>query len=201
MVGSRSVTGVVLDLDGTVYRLRYDVSALRAQWSERTGVATGTVPKMLDAMTPEARAVALGELSAAEFAGVANGAPVSGAADAIARLRGLVAVAVVSRNDRRAVVAALAELGHADVPVVARGEASAEKPDGAPVLRACELIDSPPRTTVVIGDTSHDVDAATAAGVRSVVVRNPERSWEPDGADRYVDDLAGAVAVIEEWLT
>ena len=195
MVGR--VTGVVFDLDGTLYRLRYDVDALRRAWSVRCGVPPGTVANMLAAMTQIDRAAALAELAAAEHAGVADGPAMPGAAEALSRLRELVPVAVVSRNERAAVLAALDALGHGDLAVVARGEAAAEKPDGAPVLAACTAIGTEPCSTLVVGDTSHDVAAAAAGGAHSVVVRNVDVPRCPDGADAYVADLAGVVAYVE----
>jgi phosphoglycolate phosphatase-like HAD superfamily hydrolase len=150
-------------------------------------------------MTPAERSVALIELSDAECAGVASGAPLPDAGRVVRAVRERAPVAVVSRNGVAAVRAAISALGHADLPVVARGDAEDEKPAAAPVLRACHLLDRSPAAAVVVGDTAHDVGCATAAGARSIVVRNADLEWSPPGATAYVDHLADVVDVLEQW--
>lgn len=68
-----------------------------------------------------------------------------------------------------------------------------KKPDPAPLLHAMESLGGTRGTTVMVGDSAADVDAALAAGVPCVAVRygyNFGRPVETLGADAVVDSLA-----------
>jgi N-acetyl-D-muramate 6-phosphate phosphatase len=65
------------------------------------------------------------------------------------------------------------------------------KPHPAPLLHAASLINVDPRACLYVGDDKRDIDAARAAGMRSIAVRfgylgtgEPPEAW---GADRIVD--------------
>ena len=68
-----------------------------------------------------------------------------------------------------------------------------KKPDPAPLLHAMETLGGTRGTTVMVGDSAADVDAALAAGVPCVAVRygyNFGKPVETLGADAVVDSLA-----------
>ncbi|KEF30781.1 Phosphoglycolate phosphatase [Marinobacter nitratireducens] len=68
-----------------------------------------------------------------------------------------------------------------------------KKPDPAPLLHAMEQLGGSPGTTVVIGDSAADVNAALAANIPCVAVRygyNFGGSVDSLGADAVVDSLA-----------
>ena len=68
-----------------------------------------------------------------------------------------------------------------------------KKPDPAPLLHAMEVLGGTRGTTVMVGDSAADVDAALAAGVPCVAVRygyNFGKPVETLGADAVVDSLA-----------
>lgn len=68
-----------------------------------------------------------------------------------------------------------------------------KKPDPVPLLHAMESLGGTRGTTVMVGDSAADVDAALAAGVPCVAVRygyNFGRPVETLGADAVVDSLA-----------
>nr|BFE53669.1 hypothetical protein GCM10017745_70960 [Saccharothrix mutabilis subsp. capreolus] len=71
------------------------------------------------------------------------------------------------------------------------------KPEPGLVIAACAALDVDPSRTVVIGDIGADVDAARAAGARSVLVPT-ERTLreEVDRAPCTATDLLSALAVI-----
>lgn len=76
----------------------------------------------------------------------------------------------------------------------------ARKPDPAPLLRACALLDIEPVHAVAIGDSMNDVQAARAAGIPVLVVPygyNEGRPASTLDADAHVDDLRQAAARIE----
>jgi pyrophosphatase PpaX len=53
------------------------------------------------------------------------------------------------------------------------------KPDPAPVLKALELLESDPSTTVFVGDSPHDMEAGQNAGVRTAAAL-----WGPFSRER-----------------
>ena len=68
-----------------------------------------------------------------------------------------------------------------------------KKPDPAPLLHAMEALGGTRGTTVMVGDSSADIDAALAAGLPCVAVRygyNFGQSVDALGADAVVDSLA-----------
>jgi len=68
-----------------------------------------------------------------------------------------------------------------------------KKPDPAPLLHAMEKLGGTRGTTVMVGDSKADVNAALAAGIPCVAVRygyNFGGSVDSLGADAVVDSLA-----------
>ena len=72
--------------------------------------------------------------------------------------------------------------------VVSGDTTEQRKPHPAPILHACELMQSKPETTVYIGDAERDIEAGRRAGTKTLVAlygyiddhENPE-SWQADG--------------------
>ncbi|MDZ4812340.1 MAG: HAD-IA family hydrolase [Pseudomonadota bacterium] len=75
-----------------------------------------------------------------------------------------------------------------------------KKPHPAPVLEACRLLGVDPAQAVMVGDDARDIEAARAAGTRSVAARfgycgddeNPD-AWN---ADAVIDRPAQLI----DWL-
>lgn len=68
-----------------------------------------------------------------------------------------------------------------------------KKPDPAPLLHAMEVLGGTRGTTVMVGDSAADINAALAAGIPCVAVRygyNFGRPVDSLGADAVVDSLA-----------
>ena len=60
-------------------------------------------------------------------------------------------------------------------PVIGAGDATADKPDPAPILMALARFGSPPHPSVwYMGDTALDMQAARAAGVTAVLIGNAD---------------------------
>lgn len=74
---------------------------------------------------------------------------------------------------------------------------SCRKPAPGMVLSACAVLDLRPDEVAFIGDIGSDVDAAEAAGARSVLVPTPvTRAEEIDRAALVAPDLAGAIGLL-----
>lgn len=140
--------------------------------------------------------------------------PMPGARAAVAQLRGLgVPVGVVSNQSgvargllTRQQVGAVrrrvdALFGPFDLWAVCphgpEDGCGCRKPGPGLVLAACELLGAEPRRTVVVGDIGADVQAARAAGARSVLVPTPAtRPEEVAAAEASAADLPAAVRLI-----
>jgi HAD superfamily hydrolase (TIGR01509 family) len=117
------------------------------------------------------------ELRAAELAAVVVAAPTPGTAEVIkAARRDDRAIAIVSNNSAPAIHAYLDAQGlSTDVAhVVGRrhGLPALMKPSPAPILHALALLGTDATTTVLVGDSTTDVEAAHAAGVRCIGLAN-----------------------------
>ena len=84
--------------------------------------------------------------------------------------------------------------------VVGGDSTSARKPDPEPVLACLSGLVSEPASSLMIGDSVHDVHAAHAAGVTIGVVPWGYRSApvEELGADFVIHDLAGLPGMIRD---
>lgn len=145
-------------------------------------------------------------LTAAEVAAVkVAGPPVAGAVQALTAAReSSRRVAVVSNNSAECVREYLAihGIGGTVDAVVGRPVLRPDlmKPDPHPLLAAAEALDVKPAALVLIGDSTTDVEAARAAGVRSIGFANKPRKQSTlaeAGADVVVvamDAVADALA-------
>jgi pyrophosphatase PpaX len=129
-----------------------------------------------------------------------------GIEDALNRLRDAgVTVAVVTSKRRRSVEMALAKfpgLGSVVDRFVTLEDTNEHKPNPEPLLRGLELAGDVPRDQAAyVGDSPFDVQAAKAAGLRSVAVswgafsEDTLREAEPD---HLVPDIDAAVDVLLE---
>jgi len=175
---------LIFDFDGTLFHLPVDWAGVRRE----LGLAEDAkLSPLLQRFMDSADAPSLAVVTRYELAAVARGSLTTGAA-ACLRASG-VSVAIVTRNSRQAVFAALGGLEGTDrVLVVGREDVLRLKPDPDGLHRAMNHFGVVPRECVLVGDTYHDVEAARAAGVRSVIVHNPRLAYSPAGADAYVDD-------------
>lgn len=104
-------------------------------------------------------------------------------------------MAVVTNKPERFVAPLLERLGLAEWFELTLGGDTlpVKKPDPAPLLRAMEALNGTSGTTVMVGDSAADVNAALAAGIPSVAVRYGYNFGKPAdtlGADAVVDSLA-----------
>jgi beta-phosphoglucomutase-like phosphatase (HAD superfamily) len=186
MVLDQEMTTLIFDFDGTLFHLPVDYGVVRRDLALAPGVKVGpSLQRFID----DGDEASLAVVTRHEVAAVATGSFTKGAPDC---LTGGNDVAIVTRNSREAVRAALGPLADTIV-IVGREDVRRLKPDPDGVLLAMEKLGADPAGTALIGDTFHDVEAARAAGVHSVVVHNPLLDYAPDGADLYLDDLRQVV--------
>ncbi|MFP5467777.1 MAG: phosphoglycolate phosphatase [Gammaproteobacteria bacterium] len=74
-----------------------------------------------------------------------------------------------------------------------------KKPDPLPLLRTCEALNSAPGSTLMLGDSQNDAQAARAAGCPVVLVTYGYNHGQPvqqAGADACLDRLDGIAALL-----
>ena len=101
----------------------------------------------------------------------------------------------IQANERREVKTQVRELVEhkAMITLMDSVQASVKKPDPAPLLHAMETLGGTRGTTVMVGDSAADINAALAAGIPCVAVRygyNYGPAVDTLGADAVVDSLA-----------
>ncbi|WP_216212931.1 HAD family hydrolase [Amycolatopsis aidingensis] len=182
---SSPVRAVVFDFDGTLFDLPVDWAGLRAELGlgpqERLGEA---LQRFLD----EGDRSRLELVTTYERAAVRAGGFRPGARECLAGLRGRCALAVLTRNSGQAVLDALGAAADG-LTVVGREDVRRLKPDPEGLHTVLARLGAGPAEAVLVGDTFHDVQAARAAGVRSVIVHNPALRYPPEGAGHYVERL------------
>jgi phosphoglycolate phosphatase len=142
-------------------------------------------PAMFGAEWERARDIFYATLQAEHLAHVT---PMPGAAEALAAGASWPQGVVSNKTGRylRAEVAHLGWTAHFGA-VVGAGDASADKPDPAPILLALERLGYAPGPSVwYLGDTALDMQSARAAGVTAVLVGDASHDG---GIDRARPDL------------
>jgi phosphoglycolate phosphatase len=184
MVLDQEVTTLIFDFDGTLFHLPVDYDGVRRDLGLAPDAKLGP---LLQRFIDDGDEASLAVVTRYEVASVAAGSFAKGAPECLTG-----DAAVVTRNSREAVRAALGPPAD-KILIVGREDVRRLKPDPDGVLLALAKLGADPASTALIGDTYHDVQAARAAGVRSVVVRNSRLAYAPDGADLYLDDLRQVV--------
>lgn len=185
---SITIQGIIFDLDGTLIHLAADWLALRSRLQKSLDSGTETFDVMLEQIKnmPYEEAFIVGE----EIKGVVNGEVISGAAKTLRLLEKEYKLAIVTRNSRKAALKAVNVLGlSANTIVVGREDVATLKPHPQGLELAIQRFGLGKEATIMIGDTFHDVEAAHAAGIKCVIVKNESLKFKPTGADYYLDGL------------
>lgn len=131
-----------------------------------------------------------------------------GVPGALARLRSLVPIALVTDGDVGIQTEKLQALGLSDAfdVVVLSDELgrARRKPHPAPFMAALERLGTPPSAAVFVGDRpDKDVAGATNVGMRAVRVRTGEYADAPDTTTPWASasDVIEAIALLEQTLS
>jgi HAD superfamily hydrolase (TIGR01509 family) len=185
--------GVIFDMDGTLTEAVLDFAAIRAE----LGIAEGLpILETISALDDPARAAAervllAHELRAARTAGLAQGA--GEVLDRIAAA-GLVK-ALLTRNTREAMGIILQRFG-LQFDLAWSREDGPIKPSPASVLAACEKLHISPARTLCVGDYLYDLQAANAAGCRSVLLARPGNRQFASQAHHVIEELPQLLPIL-----
>lgn len=176
---------LAFDFDGTLFRLPVDFGGLRAELGL---TAEDKLGALFQLWLDEGDTARLDTVTRFERASVPHGEFTEGAREVLTELRAGHRLAVVTRNSRHCVTDALGDLAQG-LFIVGREDVARLKPDPEGVIAVLKHFGATAEESALVGDTFHDVEAAHAAGVRSVVVRNDALKFRPEGADRYIGTL------------
>jgi len=187
---------VIFDLDGTLLASPLDFGAIRAE----IGLPEGQpILEALEHLSPAERERAERIVDRHETEAVRASRLLPGATDLLAWLRERgIKVALLTRNSRASVAAAAERHGLAFDAAITR-EDHEPKPSPGGVLHLMEALGATRGETVLVGDFRFDVEAGSAAGVRTIALVAEPTDWSAK-ATWQVADLGGASRILESVL-
>ena len=162
---TRSILGVVFDLDGTLADSGLDFDAMRREM----GIPAGRpILEAIGEFDAPRAAACEAILRRHEWEGAERATLMPGAADFVAALHARnIACAVQTRNARDISLATMVRLGLKVELLVAREDAPA-KPDPAGILQIAAEWNVSPRQMLMLGDYAFDIEAGRRAGAGTV---------------------------------
>lgn len=183
----KNINLVIFDFDGTLFHLDVDMEDVRQKLNVSPDENIGNViqsyikndDSRLDIIT-EAEINSIGERRLSD--------------DVVNILSKLIArhvrIGVFTRNSRRAVETVLENTNFTEpILIVGREDIVWQKPRPDGIVQLMERSAVISSETILVGDTTHDVEAARSAGVQVIIVENKRLIFRPDGADYYIDDI------------
>jgi HAD superfamily hydrolase (TIGR01509 family) len=193
----RRPRAVLFDMDGTLTRPMLDFPRIKAEM----GIGQRPILEALAAMDAAERARAEAVLLRHEEEAAAASTLNEGCRDVLAWLeRRNVATALITRNSRTSVLAFLERHG-IDVTVAIAREDAAPKPDPRPLWLACEKLGARPSEAWMVGDGQYDVEAGSAAGVRTVWVSHGREQLFAAQPWRTVRDLCELQLLLAQTIS
>lgn len=185
---------LVFDFDGTLFDLGVNWHGVRRLLGiDGTAESLGTALQRLSTKR-DPRLTAVREYELAALGDRRVSPEVAGLLEILAaRYR----IAILTRNSREVVERAWDGMStRLRLHIVGREDTTRLKPDPAGLYQILRYFGITPDQTVLIGDTYHDVEAAKRAGLISIVVSNKRLSYQPAGADHYVDCIADLLSLL-----
>jgi len=217
---------VIFDCDGTLVDSQHAIVATMEQAFATLGLALPTreqmlaviglsLPEAFAALMPGCDAAASAELVARYRAGYLQAGPVGssdaaplfpGAAEALAALarREHVVLGIATGKSRRGVARLIEREGwHSRFFTIQTADEHPSKPHPSMILRAMAEAGVGPAATVMVGDSTYDMEMARNAGVGAVGVAwgyHPAERLRLAGAHRVAATCGGLVATIDAQL-
>jgi phosphoglycolate phosphatase len=213
---------VLFDLDGTLIDSAPDIAAAVNELLARSGRGPLTVAAVtsmigngveklveralaatgapLDPPALEREQAAMLDIYARHLTGLTTLLP--GVREALGQLHGNgIRLGLATNKQQRFIETVFDHFGLSSLfdAVVGGGPGIVKKPAPDILLTAMRQLGATPSDTVMVGDSTSDVQAAKAAGVRSVIVRGGYTGVPAEqlGADIVIDDMTGLAAALE----
>jgi HAD superfamily hydrolase (TIGR01509 family) len=155
---------ILFDMDGTLTKPMLDFPRIKAEM----GIGGGPILETLARMPAEARAAAEAVLLRHEAEAAEQSRLNPGCEELLAWLANRrIRTALITRNSRMSVTRFIDRHGLEFSMLISREDAP-PKPQPDPLLLACRRLGVSYERCWMIGDGSHDIEAAAAAGMRSV---------------------------------
>jgi len=192
----------LIDMDGTIWETPVRIAAVR----EELGLPQDGRPILhsIAELPRSQRPQAFALLESTEREGVERGSLRSGTHELLGffRARGVRSV-LVTNNSRVSTDAVLTRHGLSFDLVCTRDDGHL-KPDPAAFLGPLDRLRVRPEEALVLGDSHFDLQAAHAAGIRTVVLVSPPEwmrpYFPPDASHHEVPDLPTTQRVVERLL-
>lgn len=183
---------VLFDMDGTLTEPLLDFPAIK----RAMGIGPGPILEALSRMTGPARAQAEAILHRFEDEAAAASTLNRGCTQLLDRLaQRQVLTALITRNRRSSVQTVLTRHRLKIEVVIAREDAE-PKPSPQPLWLACRKLGVDPTAAWMVGDGYHDIEAAAAAGIRSVWISHGRPRDFAAVPDAVVNDLLELAALL-----
>lgn len=181
----KEIRGYIFDMDGTLIEPAIEFLAMR----EALGLPQGDILLELARWPEEKRAWAFDIIEEIEAQAAQKMQATAGITGFLERARAAgIRQGLVTRNTLARVVQCEALLGVTFDPSIDRTY-SPLKPDPASLLDIAAQWGLEPAEVVMFGDSSHDLDAAHAAGMRCVIVAREYNQKLRERADWFVRDF------------
>ena len=181
------VRAVVLDMDGTLMRSRYDWPEIR----RRLGITGRSILDELEALPEPTRSVRRRELEAVEQEATRTARLEPGARELLEAFRRSGLRTALVTNNTEANARELLERFDLDFDVVLTRDTGLWKPSAAPLVEALRRLGVAPARALAVGDSAFDLEAGRAAGCALVAVVNGGHDTLRHLADLSFPDLAG----------
>lgn len=193
---SQPIRGIIFDFDGTLFNLAVNWSSLKTELTQILSplgihVSERGITNSIAAAPAHLKSQMKDLTLRYELQGVNAGQPIRGASEIVSWLKAKgLKTAIVSRNHHQTISAALErfQIPQPDV-ILGQEDCEHQKPHPAPLLQAVNLMNLPVTTTLCVGDTSHDIDGASACGMPSVLLVNPNLDYQPHNAHYRITTL------------
>ncbi|HSX35107.1 MAG TPA: HAD-IA family hydrolase [Candidatus Saccharimonadales bacterium] len=190
---SKSLKLVIFDFDGTLFHLGVDWDRVAQEMGiHDTSTKLGdTIERLTLDSDPR-----LDVLTKYELEAVAGKQLDPAILDALKTLAQNYDIAIYTRNAPEAVRQVITENDFPGLLIIGREPGRHLKPDpeGANVILS--HFGYHPEQAVLVGDTYHDMEAAHAAGMASIIVRNPSLAYQPEGASTYIETIPDLIPLL-----
>ncbi len=186
---------VIFDMDGTLIESLLDFKAIRAQLGI---VGQDGIIEAVAAMPDKERARAEQWLVDLEVACAHEAVLIPGACEVVCKVRAAgFKTALLTRNAEEAMRIILNKFDCLKFDLTWSRENGPIKPEPDGILRACNQLDVEPSRTICIGDFRYDIEAANAAGAKSVLLAISGRPNFADQADYVISKLSELLEILE----